>query len=205
MLFEPEVAELPASFSDGDLLSWRARARVPVDYCLDTFRTGRISVGFISGAQMDRWGNVNAVQIGRGDPPTVRLVGPIAQTDHAAHAGRVVIVMPHERRALVESVDYVSAVGFPGGRWGRERLGLPGGGPCLVLTDLATFDFDEEGKARLRTVHPGVTFADVVARTGFDVGDVERPAVTGVPTDDELTAIREVIDPEGRLLEARVA
>jgi glutaconate CoA-transferase, subunit B len=204
VLFEPEAVEVPRSFSDDALLDWRARARVPVDYCLDTFRTGRISVGFISGAQMDQWGNVNAVQIGKGNPPRIRLVGPIAQTDHAAHAGRVVIVMPHEARALVEQVDYVSAAGFPGGRSGRSQLGLPGGGPCLVVTDLATFDFDQEGRARLRSVHPDASMAEVAERTGFDLGASEGTPPTSAPTTDELRTIREVIDPEGLLLEARV-
>jgi glutaconate CoA-transferase subunit B len=204
VLFEPELAELPRSFSDDALLGWRARARVPVDYCLDTFRTGRISVGFISGAQVDRSGNVNAVQIGTGNPPKVRLVGPIAQTDHAAHAGRVVIVMPQEKRTFVEEVDYVSAVGYPGGREGRARLGLPGGGPSLVVTDLATFDFDAEGVLRLRSLHPGVGFSDVAGSTGFDLGDGNGVGTTPVPTSDELRAIRDDIDPEGLLLEARV-
>jgi glutaconate CoA-transferase, subunit B len=204
VLFEPEVAEVPRSFSDDALLNWRARARVPVDYCLDTFRTGRISVGFISGAQMDQWGNVNAVQIGKGFPPGVRLVGPIAQTDHAAHAGRVIIVMPHEARALVEEVDYVSAAGFPGGRSGRARLGLLGGGPCLVVTDLATFDFDEEGRVRLRSLHPDVSVSDVAGKTGFDLGAGTKAPVTLAPSAEELRTIREVIDPEGLLLEGRV-
>jgi glutaconate CoA-transferase subunit B len=204
VLFEPEVAEVPRSFSDDALLNWRARARVPVDYCLDTFRTGRISVGFISGAQMDRWGNVNAVQIGKGYPPAVRLVGPIAQTDHAAHAGRVIIIMSHEARALVDDVDYVSAAGFPGGRSGRAQLGLPGHGPCLVVTDLATFDFDEEGRAQLRSVHPNVSVSEVAARTGFDVSHGSDAPVTAAPTAEELRTIREVIDADGLLLEARV-
>lgn len=203
VLFEPELAELPHSFSDDALLGWRSRARVPVDYCLDTFRTGRISTSFISGAQMDRWGNVNAVQIGKTDPPKVRLVGPIAQTDHAAHAGRVIIIMPHERRALVDEVDYVSAVGFPGGREGRAKLGLPGGGPCLVVTDLASFDFGDDGHAQLRSIHPWATLQDVVEKTGFDIG-TEHLVATGTPTAEELRLIRSVIDPAGLLLNALV-
>ncbi|MDO8211026.1 CoA-transferase [Conexibacter sp. CPCC 206217] len=204
VLFEPVAREVPYSFADAHLLRWRARAHVDVDFCLDTFRSGRMSVGFTSGVQIDREGNVNAVRIGSAERPKVRLTGPIAQTDHACFARRMICTMPHERRAFVERVDYVSAVGFPGGREGRRALGLPGGGPALVVSDLAVMDFDERGLMRLRSLHPGVTPADVRQATGFELVLPDDVPETEPPTPEERAAMRDAIDPEGRLLEARV-
>ena len=204
VLFEPRVSEMPRSFSDSHLLSWRAEARVPVDFCLDTFRRGRISVGFISGAQVDVEGNVNSVLIGSADKPRKRLVGAIAQTDHACFAGRTVIVMKHEARSLVPRVDFVSAAGYPNGRAGRKELGLPGGGPELVVTDLAIYDFDDSGRIRLQSVHPGVSETELRDRTGFVMDPDIELLETPTPEERELRAIRETIDPNAVLLTGNV-
>ena len=131
-LFDPDVAGMPETLGDPDLLRWECAARLPVERCLDVFRRGLMTCSFISGAQIDRFGNLNSVRIGRDGPPTVRLTGPIAQADHAVFAQRTFVIVPHERRVFVERVDFVSAPGYgegarlarvarPPGRRARRR------------------------------------------------------------------------------------
>lgn len=204
-LFDPNIEGLPDTLGDPDLLRWECAARVPVERCLDVFRRGLMTCSFISGAQIDVFGNLNSVRIGRDALPRVRLTGPIAQADHAVFAERTYVVMPHQRRVFVDRVDFVSAPGYGDGPGWRERTGLPGGGPEKVITDMAVMGFDEQSKRmRLESVHPGVTLDDVVAETGFDLILPSRVAETQAPTAAELAAIRERIDPRGKLLQARI-
>jgi glutaconate CoA-transferase subunit B len=178
---------------------------VPVERCLDVFRRGMMTCSFISGAQIDRFGNLNSVRIGRGERPTVRLTGPIAQTDHAVFARRTFVIMPHERRVFVERVDFISAPGHGDGPGWRERHGLPGGGPAKVITDKAVLGFDAATRRmRLESVHPGVTVDEVVDATGFDLLMASEVTETMPPSDAELAALAERIDPQGMLLAARI-
>jgi glutaconate CoA-transferase subunit B len=204
-LFEPDVAATPETLGDPDLLQWRCAARVPVARCLDVFRRGMMTCSFISGAQIDRFGNLNSVRIGRGERPDVRLTGPIAQADHAVFAQRTFVIVPHERRVFVERVDFVSAPGYGEGRDWRKRLGLPGGGPAKVITDKAVLGFDQETMSmRLESVHPGITVDEVVDATGFELIIPTDVRVTEIPSDAELMAIRQRIDRSGKLLKAAV-
>ena len=197
-LFDPNVAESPDSLGDPDLLRGECAARVPVERCLDVFRRGMMTCSFISGAQIDVFGNLNSVRIGRGPRPTVRLTGPIAQADHAVFAQRTFVIVPHERRVFVERVDFISAPGYGDGAGWRERLGLPGGGPAKVITDKAVLGFDEGTKRMtLESVHPGVTVDEVVAATSFELLMPKHVPVTPPPTDAELTSVRERIDADG--------
>jgi glutaconate CoA-transferase subunit B len=204
-LFDPNVREMPETLGDPDLLKWECAARVPVERCLDVFRRGMMTCSFISGAQIDKFGNLNSVRIGRDGPPKVRLTGPIAQADHAVFAQRTFIIMPHERRVFVDRVDFVSAPGHGDGAGWREKLGLPGGGPEKVITDKAVLGFDERTKRMtLESVHPGVSVEDVVAATGFELLMTAPVPQTVPPSSDELTAIRERIDADGKLLTAKI-
>jgi glutaconate CoA-transferase subunit B len=172
----------------------------PAQYRL---RRGDITVGFSNGAQVDAYGNMNSVCIGPHDHPKVRLVGPIFQTEHLAFFGREIIMMPHhDQRNFVEKVDFVSAVGYPGGAAGRRALGLDvGSGPALVITPLCVFDFDlESGRMRVKSVHDGVDPADVQARTGFSLGDLSGVPVTPEPSAADLEIVRTRVDPRGILL-----
>jgi glutaconate CoA-transferase subunit B len=165
-------------------------------------RRGDISFGFSSAVQVDVAGNINSVCVGDYRRPRVRLVGPILQPEHMTLFGREYVMMPHhERRNFVPRVDYVSGVGFPGGRAGRRRLGLDRGGPAWVITPRCIFDFDEDaGRIRVRSIHPGVPAAEVQAATGFDLGDLARAPVTAAPTAAELDLLRHQVDPRGILL-----
>jgi glutaconate CoA-transferase subunit B len=204
-LLDPDVQGIPPTLGDPDLLRWECAARLPVERCLDVFRRGLMTCSFISGAQIDRYGNLNSVRIGRGPRPTVRLTGPIAQADHAVFAQRTFIVMPHQRRVFVEQVDFISAPGHGDGPGWRERHGLPGGGPERVITDLAVLGFDADSRRMtLESVHPGVTVDDVVAATGFELLMPTHVPTTEPPSRNEVAEIRERIDPDGKLLAARI-
>jgi glutaconate CoA-transferase subunit B len=172
----------------------------PAQYRL---RRGDITVGFSNGAQVDAYGNMNSVCIGPHDHPKVRLVGPIFQTEHLAFFGREIIMMPHhDRRNFVEKVDFVSAVGYPGGVAGRRELGLDvGSGPAFVITPLCVFDFDlESGRMRVKSVHDGVDPAEVRASTGFELGDLSDVPVTPAPGPADLEILRTRVDPRGIML-----
>lgn len=199
VLYEPDLAHPPRCFADPYLIRWPAKAHVAVDEGLDTFRRGKITVSFISGAQIDPYGNLNSVAIGPDRRrPEVRLTGPIAQTDHAVYAGRTIIILPHARRTFVPRVDFISAVGYLGGPGDRERLGLPGGGPSVVITDLAVLRFHPvTRRMELESVHPGVTVQQVAEATGFEVVPPCEVPATPPPSAEELRLIREEIDPHG--------
>ena len=161
-----------------------------------------IDVGFGSAAQVDKYGNCNTVAIGDYHRPKVRLVGPINQPGHFSLFGREVIILPHEKRNFVDRVDFVSGAGFLEGPGCREKLGLRGGGPFMILTDKAVFRFDEKSKlATLESVHPGVSIDEVVQNTGYTHDYVPATVPeTLLPTREELSLIRGVIDPEETML-----
>jgi glutaconate CoA-transferase subunit B len=159
-------------------------------------QAGRVDLGFIGGAQVDRFGNLNTSRVGAPERAT-RLPGSGGGADIASLSRRHVVMLAHERRRFVERVDYVTSPGFgEGGDW-RRRVGLPGGGPSAVITTLGLFRFDPTtGEMLLASTHPGVTVEQVQAQTGWPLR--VAPAVTGTPppTAEELTVIRR-FDPEG--------
>ncbi|PDT50920.1 MULTISPECIES: hypothetical protein [Sinorhizobium] len=163
-----------------------------------------VTVGFSSGAQIDCWGNLNSVQIGSEDIPKKRLVGPILQPEHMVLFGREIVMMPkHDRRTFVEKVDYVSGVGFPGGRAGRRNLGLETGGPVLVISPLCFFNFHPvTGRMTVQSLNPGVTDEELRDSTGFDVGDLSQVPVTPSPDEEDIHLLRSVVDPNNLLLRA---
>lgn len=202
---DAQISEVPGRLSDADLLGWPCRAMIPVEDCLDMFRRGVIDWGFVSAAQIDVYGNLNSVCIGDHRRPRVRLVGPIAQADHCAHARRTMILVPHERRVFVERVDFISGVGYGRGPGHREACQLPGGGPAKVVTDLAVLGFDPQTKRmRVESLHPGVTRDHVQAHTGFRLDFAEPVGTTPPPTPEEIELIRTRIDPRGVWLKGNV-
>jgi len=157
---------------------------------------GRVDLGFIGGAQVDRYGNLNTSYIGDFSRPRVKLPGSGGAADLASLAQRLVIVMEHEKRRFVEKVDYITSPGYGDGAGWRERVGLVRGGPAAIITTLGVLGFDPHTReAGLRSYHPGVTPEQVRANTGWDLrtaGAIE----TEPPTPAELAIIREY-DPQG--------
>lgn len=166
-------------------------------YALSLLQRGRIDVGFLGGAQVDRYGNLNSTAIGDYRRPRVRLPGSGGANDIASLAERVVILMPHEPRRLVERVDYVTSPGFLGGGTAREEAGLVGGGPVRVITDLAVFSFHPLTRAiRLDAVYPGVSLREVQEKAGCPL-DLEGPVPDVPPLSEEDVALLRHLDPDG--------
>lgn len=165
-------------------------------------KRGDVSFGFASGVQVDSQGNLNGVCVGDPARPKVRLVGPILHPEHMALFGREYVMMPrHEARNFVDRVDYVSGVGWPGGRAGRRALGLDRGGPELVITPKCIFDFDKAaGRMRVRSIHPGIAPEELQAATGFDLGPLDGVPATPDPDPEKLALLRREVDPKGVLV-----
>jgi glutaconate CoA-transferase subunit B len=158
---------------------------------------GEIDVGFIGGAEVDRFGNINTSYIGDAARPAVKLPGSGGGGDIASLARRLICVMPHDRRRLRERVDYVTSPGYgDGGDW-RERMGLPGGGPAAIITTLGLFRFDPRTReAFLASFHPGTSPDECVRETGWTLRVAPDVRETAPPNEAELAAIR-AYDPRG--------
>ena len=185
----PDV--LPLSIGDGEL----ADTAVTVVSVPETFRYwlqgGRISVGFLSAAQLDRFGNINTTVIGRYDRPKVRLPGGGGAPEIATACGEVFLVMPQSKRGLVERLDFVTSLGHGDGPKGRERLGIKTKGPTFLVTDLCIMKPDPATKAfTVVSIHPGVTRERIAANTGWKVAFAPDLAETPAPRADELKALR---------------
>ncbi|PSC04907.1 hypothetical protein SLNSH_10640 [Alsobacter soli] len=201
-LLDPDLSRMPDNLRQDSLTRWQAAA-CPADtgFKCDMLARSRFDVSFESAAQVDRYGNLNITAIGEYAQPSVRLVGCLAQPEHLAFVRKPIIVVDLDRRTFVEQVDFVTSVGHRVRGTPRSEFGLPGPGPALVVTDKAVFDFGAEGAMRLRSLHPGVSAEDVLSRMGFEPalpqGDIP---VTQAPTYEELSLLREVIDPSGVMM-----
>jgi glutaconate CoA-transferase subunit B len=153
---------------------------------------GRVEVGFLGAAQLDRFGNINTTVIGSDYAhPAVRLPGAGGAPEIAASCQEVIVIVRHRPKILVERVDFVTSLGHGDGPGHRERLGLRGRGPVLVITDLGVLAPDPATRELTLThLHPGVSADDVRASTGWPLRVTDPIAVTTPPTDDELATLR---------------
>ena len=182
---------LPASIGDG-VLSEHADAVIGVPEIFSYWlQAGRIDVGFLGAAQIDRFANINTTVIGPYDDPKVRLPGAGGAPEIAANCGSVIITLRHNTRAFVERVDFVTSLGHGEGGDHRARLGLRGAGPERVITDLGVLEPDPVSKElTLTSVHPGVTVDQVREATGWDLRVAADVAVSDPPSADELRVLR---------------
>ncbi|GAB3004510.1 CoA-transferase subunit beta [Saccharothrix stipae] len=185
---------LPLSIGDG-VLAETAVSVVGVPEIFNYWlQPGRIDVGFLGAAQLDRFGNINTTVIG-GDyrNPGVRLPGAGGAPEIAASCREVVVVVRQTERAFVERVDFVTSFGFGSGPGGREALGLTGAGPRLVITDLGVLRPDPDTcELVLTALHPGVDLATARERTGWDLRVADDLGRTEPPTEGELAVLREL-------------
>ena len=190
---ETKPTVLPLSIGDGELCE-TALSTVSVPEMFQYWlQGGRISVGFLGGAQIDRFGNLNTTVIGDYAKPKVRLPGSGGAAEIATSCGRIYIIMRHGPRSFVGKLDFLTSLGH--GPTGRERraMGIRTEGPVLVVTDLCTMKPDPETKEfQVVSLHPGVSREKVRDQTGWPVRFADRVAETPAPTSAELETLRDL-------------
>jgi glutaconate CoA-transferase subunit B len=187
---KPET--LPLSIGDGSLAE-TADAVVSVPEVFNYWlQAGRIDVGFLGGAQIDRFGNINTTFVGGTyDDPAVRLPGAGGAPEIAASCRKILVIMKQSTRAFVESVQFRTSMGFGDGRGDRDRLGIAGGGPSAIFTDIGVMEPDPvTGEFTLTSLHPGRTVEEARAATGWDLKVAEPLGRTTAPSAQELDALR---------------
>ena len=157
---------------------------------MSLLQAGRVHLGFLGAAEVDRFGNLNSTEV-RGPKGLTRLPGSGGACDIASLAQRFVVLLEHSKQRLPERVSYVTSPGNGDGPSWRRRVGLPRGGPSAAITTKAVLRFGEDGEAYLASVHPGVEVDDVLANTGWQLGMANRVDHTPEPTAAEVRAIRE--------------
>jgi glutaconate CoA-transferase subunit B len=185
---------IPLSIGDGELAE-TADAVVSVPEMFNYWiGPGRVEVAFLGAAQADRFGNLNSTVIGDYAHPRTRLPGAGGAPEIAACCQEVVVIAPHSVRTFVERLDFRTTVGYGDGPGDRARLGFRGGGPTAVVTDLGVLEPDPETyELTLTHIHPGVEVDQVREATGWDLDVVAEPHRTPPPTDEELSALRELL------------
>lgn len=188
---KPEV--LPLSIGDGELAE-TADAVVPVTEMFAYWlQGGKIDLGFLGAAQIDRFANINTTVVGSYPAPKVRLPGAGGAPEIAASCGEVLITLRQNKRAFVERLDFVTSAGYLDGGRSREALRFPGKGPTAVITDLGILVPDPDTRElTLTSLHPGVTVEKVVAETGWPLKVAPAVGTTEPPTSHELGVLRDL-------------
>ncbi|GAB4430650.1 MAG: CoA-transferase subunit beta [Anaerolineales bacterium] len=195
-----EPARLPLSIGDPTLVSGALSVVSMYDIFANYLQRGNVDVGFMGGAQIDKYGNINATVIGDYAHPKVRLPGSGGSQEIAAWANRCYIMTPHQKRRFPEKVDFMTSAGFLSGRAEREATGVRGGGMLAVITDIGVLEPDENGEMVLTALHPGKTVEEARANTGWDLKTVTALRTTEPVTEQELRILREELDPDGLYL-----
>lgn len=189
-----EPGKLPPSTND-QRCTKRANMVLGSAEVLLLLQRGYVDVGFMGGAQIDQYGNLNSSFIGSPDAPKTRLPGTGGGNDISSLTN-MIVAMKHEKRRFVEHVDFITSPGFIKGDTSRRDSGLPTGGMFRVITELAIFGFDDTTKRmKVLALNPGVTKEQVQDNTGFKLMFDEKVEVTAPPTDHELQTLR-LLDPE---------
>jgi len=192
---EPE--RLPLSIGDPTLVSGALSVVSMYDIFANYLQRGNVDVGFMGGAQIDRYGNINATVIGGYDHPKVRLPGSGGSQEIAAWATRCYIMTPHQKRRFPEKVEFMTSAGYMCGGSDRARAGLRGGGMAGVVTDIGMLEPDKTGEMILTALHPGKTVEEAKTNTGWDLKVAEQVKVTIPVSKKELKILREELDPTG--------
>jgi glutaconate CoA-transferase, subunit B len=202
MIYEAGVigarpARLPLSIGDPTLVSGAASVCSMYDIFTFYLQRGNVDVGFLGGAQIDKYGNINATVIGDYAHPKTRLPGSGGSREIAAWANRCYIITPHQKRRFPEKVDFITSAGFLGGNGEREKLNLRGKGPQAVVTDIGILQPNGNGELILTALHPGRTAEEAILNTGWTLQCQKCDTVTEPPSKEEIRILREDLDPEG--------
>ncbi len=187
--------ELPTAVG-GQNTFHRAVAASGICDIMETAHRGFIEYGFLGGAQIDPYGNLNSTVIGDHDHPKVRLPGSGGSNDVGSHCWQTIAIMRHDRRRFIEKVDFITTPGYLSGPGSREAAGLaPGSGPYRVVTNLAILGYHPQSKRMLLlATQPGVSVEQVVENTGFELLLAEAIEENPPPTPEELRILREEVD-----------
>lgn len=202
MIYEAGVigarpSRLPLSIGDPSLVSGSTAVCSMYDIFSFYLQRGNVDVGFLGGAQIDKFGNINATVIGDYANPQTRLPGSGGSMEIAGWANRCYIITPHQKRRFPEKVDFITSAGFLSGRNEREKTGVRGKGTQGVVTNLGLLEPNEDGELILTALHPGASKEQVLESTGWDVKISDNLRYTSPPTDEELKILREELDPAG--------
>jgi len=202
MIYEAGVigarpSRLPLSIGDPSLVSGSTAVCSMYDIFSFYLQRGNVDVGFLGGAQIDKYGNINATVIGNYSNPQTRLPGSGGSMEIAGWANRCYIITPHQKRRFPEKVDFITSAGFLSGRAEREKTGVIGKGTQGVVTHLGILEPEESGELILTMLHPGANVDQVRENTGWNLKVSENLQVTNPPTNDELRILREELDPDG--------
>lgn len=195
--FKP--GELPISTNEMRT-AYRAQMLPGITDAFLLAQRGFLDVGFIGGAQIDQYGNLNTSAIGPYDRPTVRLPGSGGANDIISLCREVMILTVHEKRRFTERVEFITSPGYLTGGDSRRKSGLLFGGVSRMVTTLGVFDFEPQSRRmRLIALHPGITRDDVQANTGFEVLVSDTLTTTAPPTSKELDILR-MLDPKRQFI-----
>ncbi len=196
-VFGARPSRLPLSIGDPTLVSGSTAVTSMFELFAFYLQAGLIDAAFLGGAQIDRFGNLNTTVIGDYASPKVRLPGSGGACEIAIHARKVLVIMRQAQRSFVEKLHFRTSPGHSGDPEHDRMRGWFGSGPTSVVTDLATFGFDEgSGEMTLLTMHPRVTLEDVKGNMGWEPRVADDVGETPPPTDDELRIMRAELDPE---------
>ncbi len=203
MIYEAGVigarpSRLPLSIGDPTLVSGASAVCSMYDIFSFYLQRGNVDVGFLGGAQIDRFGNINATVIGSDyQHPKVRLPGSGGSMEIAGWANRCYIMTPHQKRRFPEKCDFITSAGFLGGKKQREAAGVRGGGTQCVVTDLGLMEPDDNGEMVLTAIHDCCDVEQAKANTGWDLKVADTIRHTEAPSSEELRILREELDPQG--------
>ena len=187
---------LPVSIGDPALVTGSLMVAPMTDVFQYFLQNGKIQVGFLGGAQLDRWGNINTTVVGPYEKPKVRLPGSGGASEIAVHARRTLVVMKMGKRAFPAEVDFITSPGLRCHGTHRKDLGMPGAGPIKVVTDRCIMEPSAEGELEVTALYPGQTLESCQAEVGWPLKARASLGSVAGPTDRELKLLREVLDPK---------
>ena len=190
---EAKPARLPLSIGDDDLAETAAELVSVPEMFNYWVGAGRIDVGFLGAAQLDRHANINTTVIGSYEHPKVRLPGAGGAPEIAANSREVIILLRQSKRSFVEKLDFTTSIGYGDGAGARERLGFTGAGPTVVITDLGILKpSPEDSELELVAIHDGVTLDEIREATGWELRVREPLETIAPPSERELATLREM-------------
>jgi len=190
-------SRLPISIGDPCLVTDSISVCSMVEAFYYYLQGGMIDVGFLGGAQVDRFGNINSTVIGEYGKPKVRLPGSGGACEISIHSKKIIIILKQNKKTFPEKIDFITSPGYIDENNQRTELNMPGKGPILVITDLGVYTFQiDTHEMVLAEIHPGISLDTIEENVGWEVKINDALKVTTAPSEKELRIIREDLDPQ---------